>query len=40
MYFEYLTDMSFVLIMIIGSIVAIFYAFMKRSKRKQSRKYR
>ncbi|WP_336296597.1 EYxxD motif small membrane protein [Bacillus pinisoli] len=32
MFMEYVTDMSFVLITIIGGIIAISYAFIKRKR--------
>lgn len=37
MFMEYLTDMSFVLIILVGSIIALLYAFMRRTKRKRAR---
>lgn len=33
MFWEYVSDMSFVLIILIGSIVALLFAFMKKSRR-------
>jgi hypothetical protein len=37
MFWEYLLDMSFVLISLIGSIVALLFVFIRRSKRKRAR---
>lgn len=37
MFWEYITDMSFVLTAIIGSIVAISFAFIKKTKKKRAR---
>ncbi|MEH7084800.1 EYxxD motif small membrane protein [Neobacillus drentensis] len=37
MFWEYLTDMSFVLIAIIGSIVALLYTFIRRSSKRRAR---
>jgi hypothetical protein len=37
MFWEYVTDMSFVLIILIGSLVALFFAYMKKSNRKHVR---
>jgi hypothetical protein len=37
MFWEYLTDMSFVLIAIIGSIVALIYAFIRRTDKRRAR---
>ncbi|WP_396021205.1 EYxxD motif small membrane protein [Bacillus sp. S/N-304-OC-R1] len=37
MFMEYLTDMSFVLIILVGSIIALLYAFMRKTKRKRAR---
>ncbi|MES9656938.1 MULTISPECIES: EYxxD motif small membrane protein [Bacillaceae] len=37
MFLEYVTDMSFVLIILIGSIVAILYAFIRKSGKKGAR---
>jgi hypothetical protein len=34
MFFEYLSDMSFVLITLIGGIIAISYVYIKRSRRR------
>ncbi len=33
MFFEYLTDMSFVLITLIGGVVAISFAYIRKKKR-------
>lgn len=37
MFWEYVTDMTFVLVMLIGSLVALFYAYMKRSTTRLSK---
>ncbi|MFP5107126.1 EYxxD motif small membrane protein [Neobacillus sp. C211] len=37
MFWEYLTDMSFVLIAIIGSIVALLYVFIRRTGKRRAR---
>ncbi|MGG3561991.1 EYxxD motif small membrane protein [Neobacillus rhizosphaerae] len=37
MFWEYVSHMSFVLIVIIGSIVALLYAYMRRSSRRRAR---
>ncbi|WP_410489324.1 EYxxD motif small membrane protein [Bacillus sp. DTU_2020_1000418_1_SI_GHA_SEK_038] len=37
MFLEYLTDMSFVLIILIGSIIALVYSYMRRSKKRRAR---
>ncbi|WP_331280775.1 EYxxD motif small membrane protein [Bacillus sp. UNC41MFS5] len=37
MYWEYLTDMSFVLIAIIGSILALLYTFIRRTSKRRTR---
>ncbi|MFB5197929.1 EYxxD motif small membrane protein [Neobacillus sp. KR4-4] len=37
MFLEYLTDMSFVLIAIIGSIVALLYTFIRRTSKRRAR---
>jgi hypothetical protein len=37
MFWEYLADMSFVLIALIGSIVALIYAFIRRSSKRRAR---
>ncbi|WP_325050549.1 EYxxD motif small membrane protein [Falsibacillus albus] len=37
MFMEYLTDMSFVLIALIGGIVALFYVYIRKSRRKRVR---
>jgi hypothetical protein len=37
MFWEYLLDMSFVLISLIGGIVALLYVFIRRSKRRRAR---
>ncbi|MEH7073001.1 EYxxD motif small membrane protein [Neobacillus drentensis] len=37
MFLEYLTDMSFVIIAIIGSIVALLYAFIRRTGKRGAR---
>ncbi|MEO2077238.1 MAG: EYxxD motif small membrane protein [Bacillus sp. (in: firmicutes)] len=34
MFWEYVSHMSFVLIVIIGSIVALLYTYMRRAKRR------
>ncbi|MEH7107750.1 EYxxD motif small membrane protein [Bacillus sp. JJ1764] len=34
MFFEWLTHTAFVLILLVGSIVALIYAFMRRSRRR------
>ncbi|MBM7650179.1 hypothetical protein JOC78_003163 [Bacillus ectoiniformans] len=36
MFMEYVTDMSFVLIALIGSIVALLFVYVKRSKRRRA----
>lgn len=36
-FMEYFTDTTFVLIMLIGGMIAIFYAFMQKSKKKKIR---
>jgi len=35
MFMEYVTDMSFVLITLIGSIVALLYVYIRRSKNRR-----
>ncbi|MFB3165159.1 EYxxD motif small membrane protein [Neobacillus sp. 179-J 1A1 HS] len=37
MFWEYLLDMSFVLISLIGSIVALLFVFIRRSNRRRAR---
>ncbi|WP_349654880.1 EYxxD motif small membrane protein [Neobacillus sp. DY30] len=37
MFWEYLLDMSFVLISLIGGIVALLYVFIRRSNRRRAR---
>jgi hypothetical protein len=37
MFFEYVSDMSFVLITLIGSIIAILYVYLRRSNKKRAR---
>ncbi|WP_367949350.1 EYxxD motif small membrane protein [Bacillus sp. FJAT-29790] len=37
MFLEYLTDMSFVLIALIGGIVALLYVYIRRSNKKRAR---
>ncbi|WP_369011853.1 EYxxD motif small membrane protein [Robertmurraya sp. DFI.2.37] len=37
MFWEYITDMSFLIVILIGSIVALCYAFIKKSKGKHVR---
>ncbi|MFD2683052.1 EYxxD motif small membrane protein [Bacillus seohaeanensis] len=37
MFWEYLTDMSYVLISLIGSIIAIFYVYIRKSKKRRAR---
>lgn len=37
MFWEYFTDMSFVLIAIIGSIVALLYTFIRRTSKRRAR---
>ncbi|WP_373561643.1 MULTISPECIES: EYxxD motif small membrane protein [Bacillaceae] len=37
MFWEYLTDMSFILIAIIGSIVALLYTFIRRTSKRRAR---
>ena len=35
MFMEYLTDMSFVLIVLIGGIIAISYVYVRKARRKR-----
>ncbi|WP_337189724.1 EYxxD motif small membrane protein [Bacillus dakarensis] len=35
MFWEYVSDLSFVLIILIGSIVALLYAYMKRTNKRR-----
>ncbi|MDQ0215574.1 hypothetical protein J2S13_001992 [Oikeobacillus pervagus] len=35
MFLEYLTDMSFVLVMLIGGIIAIGYAYFRKTRKKR-----
>ncbi|MEH7438831.1 EYxxD motif small membrane protein [Neobacillus drentensis] len=37
MFWEYVSHMSFVLIVIIGSIVALLYTYMRRSNKRRAR---
>ncbi|MEH7491083.1 EYxxD motif small membrane protein [Neobacillus niacini] len=37
MFWEYLLDMSFVIISLIGGIVALLFVFIRRSSRKRAR---
>ncbi|MDR6120544.1 hypothetical protein QFZ87_000141 [Bacillus sp. SLBN-46] len=37
MFWEYVSHMSFVLIVIIGSIVALLYTYMRRSSKRRAR---
>ncbi|MEH7342898.1 EYxxD motif small membrane protein [Bacillus sp. JJ1532] len=37
MFLEYLTDMSFVLIILVGSIIALLFAFMRKSRKRRAR---
>ncbi|WP_349293094.1 EYxxD motif small membrane protein [Cytobacillus spongiae] len=37
MFLEYISDMSFVLITLIGSIVAILFVYFRKSNRKRAR---
>jgi lipid-A-disaccharide synthase-like uncharacterized protein len=37
MFWEYILDMSFVLISLIGGIVALLYVFIRRSNRRRAR---
>ncbi|WP_338030804.1 EYxxD motif small membrane protein [Cytobacillus citreus] len=37
MFLEYLTDMSFVLIALIGGIVALLFVYMRKSKKRRAR---
>ncbi|WP_373463282.1 EYxxD motif small membrane protein [Bacillus sp. SORGH_AS_0510] len=37
MFWEYVSHMSFVLIVIIGSIVALLFAYMRRSSKRRAR---
>ncbi|WP_331457198.1 EYxxD motif small membrane protein [Bacillus sp. FJAT-29937] len=37
MFLEYLTDMSFVLIIVVGSIIALLFAFMRKSRKRRAR---
>lgn len=37
MFLEYISDMLFVLIAIIGGIVAIFYAYLRKTKKRRAR---
>jgi hypothetical protein len=37
MFYEYFTHMSFVLIILIGGIVALIYAYMRKSNRRRAR---
>ncbi len=36
MFMEYITDMSFVMAMIIGSVIAILFVYVRRSKKKRA----
>ncbi|WP_332248313.1 EYxxD motif small membrane protein [Bacillus sp. SG-1] len=37
MFWEYVTDLSYVLISVIGGIIAILYAFMRKGRKKRVR---
>ncbi|WP_409970704.1 EYxxD motif small membrane protein [Bacillus sp. Bva_UNVM-123] len=37
MFWEYFSDMSFVLIILIGGIVALLYAFLRKSRKGRAR---
>lgn len=37
MFWEYVTDMSFVIFMIIGSIVALMFVYTRRASKKRAR---
>ncbi|MFE8697073.1 EYxxD motif small membrane protein [Cytobacillus sp. FJAT-53684] len=37
MFWEYLTDMSFVLIALIGSIVALLFVYIRKSNKRRAR---
>ena len=37
MFWEYLTDMSFVLIALIGSIVALLFVYIRKSSKRRAR---
>ncbi|MFE8701312.1 EYxxD motif small membrane protein [Cytobacillus sp. FJAT-54145] len=37
LFWEYVSDMSFILVTVIGSIVAIIYAYMRRSNKRSTR---
>lgn len=37
MFWEYVTDLSFVLIAVIGSIVALLYVYIRRTKKGRAR---
>ncbi|WP_338752961.1 EYxxD motif small membrane protein [Bacillus sp. FJAT-52991] len=36
MFMEYVTDVSFVMAMIIGSVIAILFVYVRRSKKKRA----
>ncbi|WP_338091718.1 EYxxD motif small membrane protein [Peribacillus tepidiphilus] len=37
MYLEYVTDLSFVLIALIGSLIALLFVFVKKTRKKRMR---